>query len=62
MRELLPGEDRCDRCGAQAFVIAEKVNRSELLFCQHHGREFRKALIEKGWIVNDQAEQQFANA
>ena len=33
----LPAADRCDSCGAQAYIAAE-VNGSELLFCAHHGR------------------------
>lgn len=31
--------DRCDRCGAQAFVRARLAGGFELLFCAHHGRE-----------------------
>lgn len=37
--ELLPSE-RCDRCGAQAYV--QWTNR--LLFCAHHNREHEAAL------------------
>lgn len=29
--------DRCDSCGAQAYVRAT-LNGSELLFCAHHAR------------------------
>ena len=32
--------DRCDRCGAQAFVRATMAAGTELLFCGHHGREY----------------------
>ena len=31
--------DRCDRCGAQAYVRVELPGGNELLFCAHHGRE-----------------------
>ncbi len=31
--------DRCDRCGAQAYVSARLASGGELLFCAHHGRE-----------------------
>lgn len=31
--------DRCDRCGAQAFVRARMSGGLELHFCAHHGRE-----------------------
>jgi len=27
--------DRCDRCGARAYVAAE-INGTDLLFCAHH--------------------------
>lgn len=30
--------DRCDRCGAQAFVITQHED-SELLWCAHHYRQ-----------------------
>lgn len=31
--------DRCDRCGAQAYMLATMPNGGELLFCAHHARE-----------------------
>lgn len=40
--------DRCDRCGAQAFVRATLPSKSELLFCNHHGREFEDNLVLTG--------------
>lgn len=30
--------DRCDRCGAQAYVRARLGDGLELHFCAHHGR------------------------
>ena len=36
--------DRCDRCGAQAFVRARLAGGFELLFCAHHGREHLEKL------------------
>ena len=35
----LTAADRCDRCGAQAYVRARLNTGGELLFCAHHGRE-----------------------
>lgn len=35
----LNATDRCDRCGAQAFVRARLGDGLELHFCAHHGRE-----------------------
>ncbi|WP_171715571.1 DUF7455 domain-containing protein [Metallococcus carri] len=34
----LTATDRCDRCGAQAFIKARLDGDMELLFCAHHGR------------------------
>ena len=31
--------DRCDACGAQAYVRVQLSSGGELLFCGHHGRE-----------------------
>lgn len=36
---VLTAGDRCDRCGAQAYVRARLNTGGELLFCAHHGRE-----------------------
>ena len=36
--------DRCDRCGAQAYVRAVLLNGGELLFCGHHGKEYAEKL------------------
>ncbi len=35
----LTASDRCDRCGAQAYVRVHLSSGGELLFCAHHGRE-----------------------
>jgi hypothetical protein len=40
----LTAADRCDRCGAQAYVRATLHGGGELLFCAHHGREHTRAL------------------
>jgi hypothetical protein len=36
--------DRCDRCGAQAYVRATLLNGGELLFCGHHAKEYSAGL------------------
>ncbi len=36
--------DRCDRCGAQAYVRATLLNGGELLFCGHHAKEYAEGL------------------
>ena len=35
----LTAADRCDRCGAQAYLRVELQTGGELLFCAHHARE-----------------------
>ncbi len=42
VREL-SATDRCDECGAQAYIRVELAS-GELLFCGHHGNEKREAL------------------
>ena len=42
----LTAEDRCDRCGAQAYLRVELQTGGELLFCAHHAREHGDALKE----------------
>lgn len=50
-------EDRCDRCGAQAYTMAQHEDMaSELLFCLHHAREHRNDLVDEGWTVIDDYE------
>ena len=34
----LTAADRCDRCGAQAYVRVTLNTGGELLFCAHHGK------------------------
>ena len=36
--------DRCDRCGAQAYVRVSLTAGGELLFCGHHYREHEARL------------------
>ena len=44
--------DRCDRCGAQAFVRAV-LTSGDLLFCAHHAREYGDALAASALVVED---------
>lgn len=45
--------DRCDRCGAQAYSVAQQEGFSDLLFCLHHRKEFYNPLLDQGWAVVD---------
>ena len=40
----LSAADRCDRCGAQAYLTVELLSGGELLFGAHHAREHGDAL------------------
>lgn len=40
----LTAHDRCDRCGAQAYVKVALTSGGELLFCAHHARAHADAL------------------
>jgi hypothetical protein len=40
----LSASDRCDRCGAQAYLRVELQSGGELLFCGHHAREHGEKL------------------
>jgi len=48
--------DRCDRCGAQAFVKATLASGDgmELFFCGHHFREHEAKLVASGAVVQDE--------
>ena len=39
----LTSADRCDSCGAQAYIRATMAS-GELLFCAHHGAQFKEKL------------------
>ena len=45
--------DRCDRCGAQAYVRVVLQAGGELLFCGHHYTENAEALAAKAAEVHD---------
>jgi 4-hydroxyphenylpyruvate dioxygenase-like putative hemolysin len=44
--------DRCDRCGAQAFVRVV-LRAGELLFCGHHARAHGPGLQAVAVVVED---------
>lgn len=53
--EPLSAVDRCDRCGAQAYVRVTLPAGSELLFCAHHGREYAPKLRELDAAISDES-------
>ena len=50
----LSAVDRCDRCGAQAYLRVELTAGGELLFCAHHAREHGDKLREIAAHVQDE--------
>ena len=56
---VLTATDRCDRCGAQAYVrvrelIDEEAVGFDLLFCAHHARHHTPALVGRFAITDDE--------
>jgi hypothetical protein len=47
----LTAADRCDRCGAQAFVRVV-LSSGDLLFCGHHAKTYEDRLRERAleWV------------
>jgi hypothetical protein len=48
--------DRCDRCGAQAYLRVELAGGGDLLFCAHHAREHGDKLREIAVHVHDETD------
>jgi hypothetical protein len=51
--ELL-ATDRCDRCGAQAYVRVNLASGGELMFCAHHAHEYESALKQIAVDIHDE--------
>ena len=52
----LTAQDRCDRCGAQAYVRAVLASGGELIFCSHHHREFADGLKAAAIAIHDESD------
>jgi hypothetical protein len=52
----LTAADRCDRCGAQAYVRATLLSGGELLFCAHHAKEYSEGLKKVTATIQDESE------
>jgi hypothetical protein len=52
----LNAQDRCDRCGAQAYVRAVMSNGFELLFCGHHAKKYQEGLATSASRIDDETE------
>ncbi|MDN5571651.1 MAG: hypothetical protein L0G22_10445 [Propionibacteriaceae bacterium] len=52
--EGLTATDRCDRCGAQAYVRVTLPSGGELLFCGHHSRAHSDKLKQVALNIHDE--------
>ena len=52
----LTAHDRCDRCGAQAYVQVTLQAGGELMFCAHHARAHGEALKDVASEYLDETE------
>jgi hypothetical protein len=50
----LTAADRCDRCGAQAYVRVLLNSGGELLFCAHHMRKHDDSLRKIASDIQDE--------
>jgi len=54
----LTAADRCDRCGAQAYVRVVLEN-GELLFCAHHARAHSEKFAQVATEIHDETDRLF---
>lgn len=50
----LAGTDRCDRCGAQAYVRVVLASGTDLQFCGHHWSRHEEALRPQAEQIIDE--------
>ncbi|MBK8866802.1 MAG: hypothetical protein KBF43_04850 [Dermatophilaceae bacterium] len=53
----LSAADRCDRCGARAYIRARLRSGGELYFCAHHGRLHLPKLADQATEIHDESDQ-----
>ncbi|MGI5950470.1 MAG: DUF7455 domain-containing protein [Brooklawnia sp.] len=56
MDPRLTAADRCDRCGAQAYLRVILVSGGELLFCAHHARKHSDKLKQVALRIQDETD------
>ncbi|MEV2276637.1 hypothetical protein AB0I72_13730 [Nocardiopsis sp. NPDC049922] len=54
--QQLTAADRCDRCGAQAYVRVLLNSGGELLFCAHHMRKHDESLRKIASDIHDETD------
>ncbi|MDR1790248.1 MAG: hypothetical protein LBR20_01040 [Propionibacteriaceae bacterium] len=53
--DMLTKADRCDRCGAQAYVRVVMPKGGQLFFCRHHSKEFSPKLRQLAVTIQDES-------
>ena len=56
MDPTLTAIDRCDRCGAQAYLRVFLRSGGELLFCAHHARAHEDKLRQVALNIHDETD------
>ena len=56
LERQLTAEDRCDRCGAQAYMRVTLPSGGELLFCAHHARAHQDKLNQVALHIQDETQ------
>lgn len=51
--KILTALDRCDRCNAQAFVVAKSFE-GNLFFCSHHYNKWETAIRDWAYEIIDE--------
>jgi len=51
----LTASDRCDRCGAQAYIRVVLLAGGDLLFCSHHFNEHSEKLRPQASEIIDES-------
>lgn len=51
--KVLKIADRCDSCGAQAFVLVKMLS-GELMFCGHHYKKHQEKLNSESYEIIDE--------
>ena len=51
--KVLSAQDRCDRCGAQAFILAKGL-AGDLYFCSHHFTKWEDGIRNFSFEITDE--------
>ncbi len=54
--DALTAADRCDRCGAQAYLRVTLVGGGVLLFCAHHAKAHSDKLRQVALKIQDETD------